>query len=322
MAGSLSGGHQAHNEYERSAFYMKGNVMQKLFNKKMWLLAVPLAMIMAGCSGGDDPVVGTGGGGAPDITAPTVSSTIPADTATGVAINQNLTVTFSEAMDPATISATTFTVMQGATPVPGVVTYVGTVATFNPTTDLAANTVVTATITTDAKDLAGNALAANKTWSFTTGATADTTAPTVSSTIPADTATGVAINQNLTVTFSEAMDPATISATTFTVMQGATPVPGVVTYVGTMATFNPTTDLAANTVVTATITTDAKDLAGNALAANKTWSFTTGATADTTAPTVSSTIPADTATGVAINQNLTVTFSEAMDPATISATTF
>jgi hypothetical protein len=166
--------------------------------------------------------------------------------------------------------------MQGATPVPGVVTYVGTVATFNPTSDLTPNTVVTATITTGATDLAGNALAANKTWSFTTGATADTTAPTVSSTIPADTATGVAINQNITATFSEAMDPTTITSTTFTVMQGATPVPGVVTYVGTVATFNPTSDLTPNTVVTATITTGVTDLAGNALAANKTWSFTTG----------------------------------------------
>jgi hypothetical protein len=146
--------------------------MQKLFNKKMWLLAVPLAMFIAGCSGGDDNVVGGGGGGgggAPDTTAPAVSSTIPADTATGVAINQNITATFSEAMDPATITSTTFTVMQGATPVPGVVTYVGTVATFNPTNDLAANTVVTVTITTGVTDLVGNALAANKTWNFTTG---------------------------------------------------------------------------------------------------------------------------------------------------------
>lgn len=141
--------------------------MQKLFNKKMWFLAVPLAMFIAGCSGSDN-VVGGGGGGAPDTTAPTVSSTIPADTATGVAINQNITATFSEAMDSATITSTTFTVMQGATPVPGVVTYVGTVATFNPTNDLAANTVVTATITTGVTDLVGNALAANKTWSFTT----------------------------------------------------------------------------------------------------------------------------------------------------------
>ena len=144
--------------------------MQKLFNKKMWLLAVPLAMFMAGCNGGDDSVVGGGGsgGGAPDTTAPTVSSTIPADTATGVAINQNITATFSEAMDPTTITSTTFTVMQGATPVPGAVTYVGTVATFNPTSDLTPNTVVTATITTGATDLVGNALAANKTWTFTT----------------------------------------------------------------------------------------------------------------------------------------------------------
>ena len=67
--------------------------MQKLFNKKMWLLAVPLAMFMAGCSGDDDNVVGGGGGGAPDTTAPTVSSTLPADTAPGVAINQNITAT-------------------------------------------------------------------------------------------------------------------------------------------------------------------------------------------------------------------------------------
>ena len=143
--------------------------MQKLFNKKTWYLAVPLTMFIAGCSGGDDTAVGTGGGRTPDTTAPTVSSTLPADTATGVAINQNIIATFSEAMDPATISSTTFTVMQGATPVAGVVTYAGTVATFNPTNDLAANTVVTVTITTGVTDLAGNALAANKTWSFTTG---------------------------------------------------------------------------------------------------------------------------------------------------------
>ena len=28
--------------------------MQQLFKKKMWLLAVPLAMLMAGCSGSND----------------------------------------------------------------------------------------------------------------------------------------------------------------------------------------------------------------------------------------------------------------------------
>ncbi|MFH1976725.1 MAG: ice-binding family protein, partial [Pseudomonadota bacterium] len=105
-------------------------------------------------------------------TAPTVTLTDPADLATDVAINRNITATFSEAMDPLTITTATFTLTQGgATPVPGAVTYVGTTATFNPTSNLAVSTVYTATITTGAKDLADNALAADKVWSFTTRAT-------------------------------------------------------------------------------------------------------------------------------------------------------
>ncbi len=237
---------------------------------------VLMAVFMVGC--GDDN--GGGGGGSPapaDTTRPTVSSTIPANVATGVAINRNITATFSEAMDAATITTATFTLTQGATPVPGAVTYAGTVAVFNPTSNLAASTAYTATITTGAKDLAGNALAVNKTWSFTTGATPDTTAPTVSSTTPANVATGVTINRNITATFSEAMSAATITTATFTLTQGATPVPGAVTYAGTVAVFNPTSNLVASTTYTATITTGVEDMAGNALAANKIWSFTTGA---------------------------------------------
>ena len=256
--------------------------MQKLFNEKIkWLMAVPLAMFMAGCGGSD------GGGGIGiaglDAGAPTVSSTDPADTETGVAINQNIIATFSEAMNPTTITPTTFIVIQqGVAAVPGTVTYVGTVAKLTLTRDLIPNSIVTAMITTGVTDLAGNAMAANKTWSFTTGATADTTLPTVSSTSPANLATDVAINQSITATFSEAMDPTTITPTTFTVMQGITPIPGTVTSVGgggaggSVATFNPTSNFPPSTVVAVTITTGVTDLAGNALAANKTWSFTTG----------------------------------------------
>src|SRR2546428_9603419 len=110
-------------------------------------------------------------------------------------------------------------------------------------------------------------------WSFTTGAGADTTAPTVSFTDPANAATGVAINKKIAATFSEAMDPLTISTTTFTLQQGTTPVAGTVTYAGTTATFAPASGLAANTAYTATITTGVKDLAGNAMASDFGWSF-------------------------------------------------
>jgi hypothetical protein len=109
--------------------------------------------------------------GCQSSTAPPMSSTIPADGATGVAINRSISATFDEAMDPATITTATFTLTQGATPVSGAVTYAGTTATFSPTADLAASLPFTATITTGAKDLAGNALASAVVWSFTTGAT-------------------------------------------------------------------------------------------------------------------------------------------------------
>jgi hypothetical protein len=261
-------------------------------------------------------------GNAPDTTAPFVVFTSPVDGDNGVAININLAATFSESMDAATINTTTFTLKQGATTISGVVTLAGTVATFNPNVDLATNSVFTATITTGAKDPAGNALVANEVWSFTTGNAPDTTAPFVVSTIPDNGDTNVATDVNITAVFSETMDPLTINSTTFTLKQGATTIPGVVSFAGTVATFAPIIDLSTNLVFTATITTGAQDLAGNALVANEVWSFTTGNAPDTTAPFVVSTVPDNGDTNVATDTNLTAVFSESMDPATINTTTF
>jgi Ice-binding-like/Bacterial Ig-like domain len=254
--------------------------------------------------------------------APTVSSTVPDDGAEGVAININPTATFSEAMNPATLSDATFTLLEGATPVLGSITSGGLTATFSPDSDLSPNTLYTATITTGAESLAGTALASNFVWTFETGATLDTTAPTVDLTVPTDGAVGVAINVGLSATFSETMNPATITDTTFTLMQGVTPVTGNVNYFGLVATFTPDGNLLESTVYTATVTTGANDLAGNPLASNYVWTFETGATLDTTAPTVDSTSPADADGGVAVNTGIAATFSEGMDPATISEATF
>jgi hypothetical protein len=107
-----------------------------------------------------------------DVIKPTMSSTVPGTGATGVPIGSKLAATFSEAMDPATITTTTFTLQQGTMAVSGTVAYSGVTAVFTPTGSLAASTTYTATITTGATDLAGNALASNYVWSFTTGAAA------------------------------------------------------------------------------------------------------------------------------------------------------
>ena len=218
-----------------------------------------------------------------DVTPPTVIFTNPAPNATAIPLTQIISATFSETMNAATISGTTFLLMQGTTTITGTVTYSGTTAYFVPSSPLLANTVYTATITTGAQDLAGNGLVSNYVWSFTTGVT-DAIAPTVVSTDPAPNATGVALNKVISATFSEAMNPTTINNTTFLLKQGTTLIPGTVTYSGSTAYFVPTTNLTASTVYTATITTGAKDLAGNALAANYVWSFTTATTLVGTVP--------------------------------------
>jgi hypothetical protein len=276
-------------------------------------------------------------GAAPDTTPPTVTFTDPAQAAINVPLNKKIAATFSEAMDPLTITTVTFTLEQAdaplskavsftpgqkATPVSGTVAYTGVTAVFSPTASLASNTLYTATITTGVADLSGNALAGNYAWTFTTDDTADATAPTVSFTDPAGDATGVAVNKKIAVTFSETMDPATVTAATFTLEQGTTPVPGAVICAGVTATFSPISVLAPGTEYTATITAGAADLSGNALAGDYVWTFTTGEIADSVAPTVVSTDPIDGAIGVPVNKTITATFSEAMDPLTVSTATF
>ena len=105
---------------------------------------------------------------------PTVISTIPTNTATGVAINDNIAATFSEMMDLTTIGTASFTLKQGTTFVAGAVTYAGVTAVFNPSANLKPNTLYTATITTGVRDLTENKLATNFVWSFTTGTQTDT----------------------------------------------------------------------------------------------------------------------------------------------------
>jgi len=207
-----------------------------------------------------------------DTTAPTVSSTNFDDGATDISITGTVTATFSEAMDPATISDTNFT-LNG---VAGSVSYVNKVATFTPDANLVINTDYTATISTGVKDLAGNALAEDKVWTFTTEEV-DTTAPEVVLTSPLEGATDRPITSTVTANFSETIVAATILAKNFTLTNGTTEVDGSVTYVNKVATFTPDANLAADEEYTATISTGVTDLAGNALAEDKVWTFTTAA---------------------------------------------
>ena len=113
-----------------------------------------------------------------DKKPPSVTSTSPANNATGIARGANVRATFSEPMRASTITASTFKLTrQGATSnVSAAVTYdsATNTATLNPNNNLTAGATYTATLTTQAKDLAGNGLDQNpstvgnqaKSWRF------------------------------------------------------------------------------------------------------------------------------------------------------------
>ena len=196
---------------------------------------------------------------------PIVIATSPTSNETGVVLNKVVRATFNMPMDATTINATTFTLKQGTTAIAGVVTYSGNNAFFAPNANLTSNTIYSATITTGAKNTAGTPIAVNYVWSFTTGVIV---APKVILTDPLNNATNVAVNKVVTATFDMAMNPLTITGTTFTLKEGTTAVLGVVTYSGTMASFTPTNPLLSNATYTATITIGAKNVAGVAIASD------------------------------------------------------
>ncbi len=255
-----------------------------------------------------------------DTNRPRVLSTTPVTTSPGptpgVPTNASVAAVFSKDMNQASIEApATFTVTCVAPCVSptGVVSYSAgsRTAVFVPSTPLVTATTYTANISTAAMDLAGNALAGNQAalpaasayrWTFTTAAATVAGAITVISTSPLDAATGVCPSSTVNATFAVPsglrMNPLTINATNFTVVgpaPGLVPVTaatiGVDSATGRIATFTPAAALAANTSYSATLVggaTGVKDLAipANAMAANSTWTFTTGASTCVTPPAI------------------------------------
>ncbi len=210
--------------------------------------------------------------------APTVTGATPGAAATAVATGTNVTATFSAAVQGVTTGTFVLRNAAGST-VPAGVTYNATTrtATLDPAAALAADTRYTATLVggpSAIRDGAGTPLASTS-WSFVTGP-----APVLTSYTPGRSATLVRRTNNISVTFSEAVQG--VTGTTFTVKNAATGavVPAAVFRNGTTNQWilDPQQTLAAKTRYTVTVTggsAGARDLAGNPFAGSS-WQFTTG----------------------------------------------
>ena len=208
-----------------------------------------------------------------DVTQPTVQSVNPADAASGISVGSTVSVLFSEEMTSSTINSTTFSVESSGGKVNGTVLYniAALRAVFTPSSLLPYNTPLTVTVTTGAQDLYGNGLAVDHTWAFTTEA--DVVPPLAHSTNPVDDQSFTSVDTDIRVVFSEAMDPATIVNSTFTVSG----VSGSVSYDNATftATFTPSGPLTFDNISLVSLSTGITDAQGLPLASQYQWSFNT-----------------------------------------------
>lgn len=238
-----------------------------------------------------------------DTTTPVVNTMIPAATATGVALDGTVRATFSEPVDPTTVTASTFSLHTGSGAVGATVAYdaASRSATLTPTAPLTAGTPYTVTVHGGAggvADAAGNRLAGDRVWSFST------TAPAPDTTIdPASGPSGTVTAKTATFRFSSDQPGATFRCR---LDAGATASPCTSPW----STDTPLADGPHTFEVTASTTYGGADPSP----ARRTW------TVDTTAPAVADVAPADGTTAAA--SSVWATFTEPVGPGTVTSSTF
>ena len=251
---------------------------------------------------------------------PDVSATSPGDLATGVSPNTSIRATFTRALNPATLTTTSFTLRdQAGALVPASVSYDASTlqASLRPSAPLALSASYTARLGTSITSADGVPMASAYVWSFSTAATAPT-APTLTAFTPGAAATAVSTAAVVTATFSRSMDPNTLTSSSFAVSSATGPVPGTVSYDGSSATatFTPAAPLSPSTTYTVSLAGTVSAADGTPLA-GASWGFTTVA-----GPTVTSVTPTDGSAYIDRSTSVKATFSRSMAPASITTSTF
>ena len=262
-----------------------------------------------------------------DNTNPTLSSSVPVDNATSVSAAANITLTFSEAVDVESGNITIKKTSDDSTletidVTENKVTGTGTnQITINPSNTFSSSTEYYVLIDATAfDDSAGNSYAGISSTTALSFTSQDTGNPYLTSTTPAHQATGIAINTNIVLNFSENVDVEsgniTIKKTSDDTSVETIDVTGnTVTGSGsTQITINPSSNLDEITsyylIIDATAFDDASGNSFGGISSKTTYNFTT---VDNTNPTLSSSAPADNATGVGRKADIFLTFSEAVD---------
>ncbi|MBY5991139.1 Ig-like domain-containing protein [Ferrimonas balearica] len=215
-----------------------------------------------------------------DLLPPTVIETHPADGETVDSNHYLISVQFSESVNPETVHAQSFSVSrEDGVVLEGFieVSWPSVHATFIPNEALAPGTGYRARLTTEIQDYSGKPLSEEYRWSFSTHA-AGLQPLAIISTVPQANTIEVPLPlPAISVEFSETLDLATVTETSFLVWdESYTPVPGsLLSSEGNWAHFEPADALQPGTLYFVVITTDITDIYGNPLELEYQWDFTT-----------------------------------------------
>jgi hypothetical protein len=262
-----------------------------------------------------------------DAVDPAVLSFSPGDGATGVGVNSNLVIVFSEPVDTVSGDITIrhsfdHSVFESIAVTSGQVTGTGTdTITIDPAGTFASETGYYVQIAATAfDDTAGNSYAGISdaaTWNFTS---ADVAGPIILSLSPLDNSIGVGIDASLIINFDEVVDVESdsiwIRRSSDSSLFEAIELPdGRVTGTGTSTiVINPSATFASEGGYFVQISADAfDDPLGNSFAgrlADTTWNFTAE---DVVAPGIFSLSPSDDTINVSVDADLVITFDEEVD---------
>jgi uncharacterized protein (TIGR02145 family) len=263
-----------------------------------------------------------------DVTKPKILSVYPPKDSTNIDVTSDIIITFSEPVDKSTLTDKTCYLESGGKAHGVNYTTIGnssSIILVALDSALKYSTSYNIYITTGVTDLRGNNLETAYQSSFTTGS-ADLTPPEITGTYPVDKADTVFVMDKVTVFFSEPMNKTSVENNFTLTWADGTPsvikkVDGSFTWDkdNKSLTFTPLISLKEGTEYTITVSAVATDQSGNHLTAVNLFKFTTVPTA---APVVVYLGPVNQEDSVSVTTPVVADFSEPVDPASVTSSTF
>lgn len=265
-----------------------------MFAKLRKLLSVSLVVFLSSgaCSKDTDEEYDSSGSTVAPVNTFKINSSIPEDNATEVAITSPLVISFSNELKSSSVNEKNIFLSKNGANVTATLTHSKNIVVLLPISSLSYGTLYSASVSSEIQDTSGKSLNQNSSWTFTTvsvtgndstdnsssddDTVTDSTQPSVISISPSDNSSGIAVDSAIIVVFSESVATATLSTSTFKLLDNSSnTVSGVYSLNGTIVTFTPTDNLSHFRDYSVSLTTGIQDSAGNSLVAAQSSSFET-----------------------------------------------